>query len=81
MNKYDKRIGITPERIGENLKETISAVIPLDERIVIPAVNKGVPFMLENRAQPVGRGVLTVAEAVRAQLAALEEAETPSGRH
>jgi pilus assembly protein CpaE len=80
MNKFDKRIGITPERVGENLKEKISAIIPLDERVVIPAVNKGVPFMLDNRAQPVARGVLAVAEAVRAQLAALEEAETPTGR-
>lgn len=81
MNKFDKRIGITPERVGENLKEKISAIIPLDERVVIPAVNRGVPFMLDNRAQPVARGVLAVAEAVRAQLAALEEAETPTGRH
>jgi pilus assembly protein CpaE len=80
MNKFDKRIGITPERVGENLKEKISAVIPLDERIVIPAVNKGIPFMLDNRAQPVARGVLAVAEAVRAQVAALEEAETPAAR-
>ncbi len=80
MNRYDKRIGITPERVGENLKEKISAVIPLDERIVIPAVNKGVPFMLDNRAQPVARGILAVAEAVRAKLAALEAAESPAGK-
>jgi pilus assembly protein CpaE len=80
MNKYDKRIGITPERVGDNLKEKISAVIPLDERIVIPAVNKGVPFMLDNRSQPVARGVLSVAEAVRAKVAALEQAEAPAGR-
>ena len=80
MNKYDKRIGITPDRVGENLKEKIRAVIPLDERVVIPAVNKGVPFMLDNRAQPVARGVLSVAEAVRAQVAALEQAEAPAGR-
>ncbi|HET6845667.1 MAG TPA: hypothetical protein VFH29_02475, partial [Anaerolineales bacterium] len=81
MNKYDKRIGITPERVSENLKEAISAVIPLDERVVIPAVNKGVPFMLDNRLQPVSRGILAVAEAVRARLAALEELGSPAGKH
>jgi pilus assembly protein CpaE len=75
MNKFDKRIGITPERISENLKEKISAVIPLDERVVIPAVNRGVPFMVDNRAQPVARGIFALAEAVRAQLAMLEAEE------
>lgn len=80
MNKYDKRIAITPERVGDNLREKVSAVIPLDERIVIPAVNRGVPFMLENRAQAVGRGVLLMAEALRAQLAALEAVEAPVGK-
>jgi pilus assembly protein CpaE len=80
MNKYDRRIAITPERVGENLREKVSAVIPLDERIVIPAVNRGVPFMLESKAQPVGRGVLLMAEALRAQLAALEAVEAPVGK-
>jgi pilus assembly protein CpaE len=72
MNRYDKRIAITPERIGENLKQTIAAVIPLDERIVIPAVNRGVPFILDNKTQPAGRGILSLAEGVRASLRAQE---------
>lgn len=75
MNRYDKRIPITPERVSENLKHEISAVIPLDEKIAIPAVNRGVPFMLESKAQPIGRGVLSLAEAVRARLSVLETAE------
>jgi pilus assembly protein CpaE len=80
MNKFDRRIGITPDRVGENLHEKVSVVIPLDERIVIPAVNKGVPFMLENRAQPVARGIFAMAEALRAQLATLEATESPVGK-
>jgi pilus assembly protein CpaE len=72
MNRYDKRIAITPERVSENLKHEISATIPLDEKIVITAVNRGVPFMIDNKAQPVGRGILSVAEAVRARLASLD---------
>ena len=80
MNKFDKRIGITPERVGENLKQKISAVIPLDERVVIPAVNRGVPFMLDNKAQPVARGIFTLAGAVRTQLAALDVEEVSAGR-
>jgi pilus assembly protein CpaE len=72
MNKFDKRIAITPQRVAENLKQEVAVVIPLDERIVIPAVNRGVPFILENKAQPVGRGIFALAESVRACLAALE---------
>ncbi len=68
MNKYDKRIAISPEKIGENLKQEVLAVIPLDERTVIPAANRGVPFMLDNKTQPAARGIYTLAEALRARL-------------
>lgn len=72
MNRFDKRIAITAERVGENLKHEVSAVIPLDERVVITAVNRGIPFMLDNKAQPVGRAVFGLAESVRGKIAALE---------
>lgn len=72
MNRYDKRIAITPEKIGENLKQPIVAVIPLDERTVIPAVNRGVPFVVDNKTQPVSRSILALAESLRSQLAAME---------
>ena len=80
MNKFDKRIGITPSRVGDNLKQKISAVIPLDERVVVPAVNRGVPFMLDNRAQPVAKGIFALAEAVRSQLAVLDVSSAPPSR-
>ena len=80
MNRYDKRIGITPERVSENLKHEISVAIPLDEKVVITAVNRGVPFMLDNKAQPVGRGIFSLAEAVRARLTALETEDEASGK-
>lgn len=68
MNKYDKRISITPEKVGENLKQPVIGGIPLDERVVIPAVNRGVPFMIDNKAQPSSRAVFALAEAVRKQI-------------
>jgi len=80
LNRFDKRIAIAPERISENIKQEIKAIIPLDERVVIPAVNRGIPFMLDNRTQPVARGVLALAEAVRAQLSVLESQEAPAGK-
>jgi pilus assembly protein CpaE len=80
LNRYDKRIAITPERISENLKHEISTSIPLDEKIVITAVNRGVPFMIDNKAQPVGRSILSLAEAVRARLASLDSDNVAIGR-
>ncbi len=81
MNRYDKRIAITPERVSENLKHEISAVIPLDEKVVITAVNRGVPFILDNKSQPVGRGIFSLAETIRARLTLLEsENEAPFKR-
>jgi pilus assembly protein CpaE len=73
MNKYDKRISITPEKVGENLKQSVVSVIPLDERIVIPSVNRGVPFMIDNKTQPIARTIFSLAETVRAQLSKLAE--------
>jgi pilus assembly protein CpaE len=82
MNRFDKRIAITPERVGKNLKQDVAAVIPLDERIVINAVNRGIPFMVDNKNQLVGRGMYSLAEAVRSRIAALdvEDEKSPSGR-
>jgi pilus assembly protein CpaE len=72
MNRFDKRIAITAERVGENLKQEVAAVLPLDERVVIPAVNRGIPFMVDNRSQPVARGIFGLAESVRGRIAAME---------
>jgi pilus assembly protein CpaE len=80
MNRYDKRIGITPERVSENLKHEMSAVIPLDEKVAITAVNRGIPFMLDNKSQPVGRGILSLAEVVRARLNSLETENAASDK-
>lgn len=68
MNKFDKRIAITPEKIGENLKQPIQAVIPWDDKVVIPSVNRGLPFVLDNKTQPVAKGIFSLAETVRAKL-------------
>jgi pilus assembly protein CpaE len=78
MNRYDKRISITPERVAENLKQEVSSVIPLDEATVMKAVNRGIPFVLESRNQPASRGIFSLAESVRARVAAQETADEPN---
>jgi pilus assembly protein CpaE len=78
MNRFDKRINITPDRVTENLKQEIVSIIPLDEATVTKAVNRGVPFVLESKNQPAARGVFSLAENVRARAAAQESAEEPN---
>jgi pilus assembly protein CpaE len=72
MNRFDKRINITPDRVAENLKQPVAAVIPLDEQSVTKAVNRGVPFILDGKNQPAARGILSLAESVRARVSAIE---------
>ena len=78
MNRYDKRINITPDRVADNLKQEVVSIIPLDEATVTKAVNRGVPFVLESKNQPAARGVFSLAEHVRARIAAQESADEPN---
>jgi pilus assembly protein CpaE len=73
MNRYDKRIAITPEKVGESLKHEISLVIPFDERTVLPTVNRGTPFMLQDKTRPIARTILALAEIIRQDLSELEK--------
>ena len=74
MNRFDKRVNITPERVSENLKQPVASVVPLDEQTATKAVNRGVPFVLDNKSQPAARGIFSLAESVRAQVTAQESA-------
>ena len=78
MNRFDKRINITPDRVTENLKQEVVSVIPLDEGTATKAVNRGVPFVLDSKNQPAARGVFSLAESVRARVAAQESADEPN---
>jgi pilus assembly protein CpaE len=78
LNRYDKRINITPDRVTENLKQEVASVIPLDEATATKAVNRGIPFVLDSKNQPAARGVFSLAESVRARVAAQESADEPN---
>jgi pilus assembly protein CpaE len=75
MNGYDKRIGITPEKVGESFKHDIVAVLPSDGRTVIPSVNRGRPFMLDDKSRPVARAMLALTEKMRQRLNELAKAD------
>jgi len=70
MNRFDKKVNITPDRVAENLKQAVSLVIPVDDATAVAAVNKGIPFVMNNKSQPIARGVLALAENIRTRVAA-----------
>jgi pilus assembly protein CpaE len=72
MNRYDKKVNITPDRVAENLKQEVALVIPADEATAVKAVNRGVPFILDSRNQPIARGVIALADGIRNRVAAQE---------
>jgi pilus assembly protein CpaE len=75
MNRYDKRIAITPEKVGENLRQNIAVVLPNDERSVVPSVNRGIPFVLNPKGRPnqLTKAVFDLAEITRQRLAVVEQ--------
>ncbi|HZW03392.1 MAG TPA: response regulator [Anaerolineaceae bacterium] len=75
MNKHDRRIGISPEKVGESLRHPMSAVVPLDERVVIPSINRGVPFVLESKPTSVSRAVVSLAELLQKKIEAMDTPE------
>jgi len=78
MNRYDKRITISPERVGESLRQDIVVTIPFDEKIVTTSVNRGMPFVIDNKAQPVSKAIFTLADLVKQRLDKLSEVEIKS---
>jgi pilus assembly protein CpaE len=75
MNRFDKRIGISPERVGESLRQPIVLTIPFEEKVVAQSVNRGVPFVYENKVQPVSKAIFTLVDLLKAHLA--QEQATP----
>ncbi|MEA4908192.1 MAG: response regulator/pilus assembly protein [Chloroflexi bacterium] len=75
MNRFDKRISISPERVADSLHQEVVTSIPVDERIVSNAANRGIPFMVDNKTQPISKTILNLAEIVKERLAKLDEAE------
>ena len=81
MNQYDKRINISPEKVAKSFNKEIPVVFPKDDRIVIPSVNRGEPFMLRSgiMSRPIGKAMRSLAALVRKRIKALIEKPEPVG--
>ncbi len=68
LNRYDKRIALSPERISESLKQSIEGVIPLEERIVTTSINRGVPLIIENKNTLISKSIYAISEKVKERI-------------
>jgi pilus assembly protein CpaE len=68
LNKSDKRIPITPEKVSESLKHDVKLEIVFDDRTVINSVNRGMPFVLDPKPQPIVRNIIQLADTIRSTL-------------
>lgn len=75
MNCYNPQIAITPEKVKESLRQEVVLTIPEDERTVLNAVNKGTPFVIDNKAAPVAKKIQELASLVIERMAKLEPDE------
>ncbi len=75
MNRYDKRIAISPERVGESLRQEVLISIPYEEKIIPGSINRGIPFVLDNKAHPVSKAVANLADLVRERIAKRQEGQ------
>lgn len=83
MNRFDKRIAISPDKVGESLRQEIVATIPFDDRLVTTSVNRGIPFMLDNKTHIVSKAIISLADMIKERIeksyAPLEQ-NTPAGK-
>jgi pilus assembly protein CpaE len=73
MNRFDKKVNITPDRVADNLKQEVSYVLPIDDTTAVKAVNRGVPFVLDNKSQPIARGIFALADIIRSKVSEQDE--------
>lgn len=66
INKLNKLVAISPEKIGENLKQTALLTIPMEDKIVPYSINRGIPFFIDNtnKNTPLNKSIQSLAEKV-----------------
>ena len=78
MNRYDKQVSISADKVSKNLNHDIVSVLPEDREVVMPAVNRGVPFMLNDaKSKDIGKSILELSGKVRDGLKKIEEESVP----
>jgi pilus assembly protein CpaE len=75
LNRYDKRRNITPERIKDNFKKDVDIIIPVDEKSIVPAMDRGEPFVLHAGNTPGVKAIQDLAAKVATKIKALPKSQ------
>ena len=67
LNRAFKSLGLEPAKVEKSLRYAISYFIPSEGEIVVPSVNKGVPFVLAKSSD--GSGILASMRQICASIA------------
>ncbi len=65
LNKMDKRSGISADAVSENLKCTVDAEIPLDERAITTSINRGSPILLSDKGVPAAKSIFNILASIK----------------
>lgn len=79
LNKLDRRTGITPQAVSENLKFPVDGMIPTDERTVAASINRGVPLMMGDKGRVPTKNILDLLGIIKERLVAEAVAESAVG--
>ncbi len=72
LNRYDKSITITPQRVGEILSHDVATTIPADYETAIRAANLGIPFVIDYKSLPVSKSVFGLADLLAKKIIQVE---------
>lgn len=75
MNRFDRRRSITPERVTKNFKKEVSVVIPLEEKLIVPAMDRGEPFISRSSGTQAGKAVFELSQLLLEKLKEYEPTE------
>lgn len=75
LNQFDKRISITPERVGESLRIPVDSVIPFEDRIVTTSINRGTPFIVDNNTSLISKSIYNLAEKINEKIGEQQEVD------
>ena len=61
LNRFTEASSLLPQRIGEILGQKIVLSIPADGATAVRAANLGMPFVVDNKEQPISKAIMNLA--------------------
>lgn len=76
MNRFDRRISITPERVGDSLRQPIEVVIPFEDRVVTTSINRGTPFIIDNKSNAISKSIYTIKDVILSKISSRDKQQS-----